>query len=181
MILAILFAKDAVVIHIMMTGIIRQRYLNHLLYLLDCIISLNIHFSIGTTLNLTEINCHFKLKYMNAQQLFNLTSPTREMSSQIFEALMENARFERYSDTDYAFISKHGNYEINFGLIDGILDIDCFGFTHKTEWMELKPTDSQINAMKRKLDNVEPYQYEFRKEYQKNIMWENGHKPEDFY
>lgn len=121
---------------------------------------------------------------MNAQKLFNLTSPSKEMPGDVFEALLENAKLEHGSDTDYYFKSKHGSYEVLFGHDGETMSIDAFGFKNNSGyWIELEPTDTQINEMKRKLDNVEPFQYDFRKEYQKNIdlYFDNGVSRENFY
>lgn len=92
---------------------------------------------------------------MNPQKLFNLTSPSKEMPGNIFEQLLENAKLEHGSDTDYYFKSKHGNYEILFGFNGETISVDTFGFKHNKGWIELEPNDVQIDKMKRKLNNVE--------------------------
>lgn len=121
---------------------------------------------------------------MNPKKLFNLTSPSKEMPGNVFKQLLENAKLEHGSDTDYYFKSKHGNYEILFGFDGETMSVDIFGFKHNSgDWIELEPNDVQIDKMKRKLDNVEPFQYEFRKQYQKYIdpYFDNGVSRENFY
>lgn len=181
MILAILFAKDAVVIHIMMIGMIQLKYLNHFMYLLDFITKQNIQYSIGTTLNLTEISYHFKNNIMTANTLHQLTAPNREMSSEIFEALMENLKFSRLNENEFEYRFKHHIYEIGFALINGKLDIDVFGKWHKgTEWIELEPTDIQRKAMQETLDSVE-FETEHKPLPYVDEYLENGVRREDFY
>lgn len=93
---------------------------------------------------------------MNANTLHQLTAPTREMPSEVFEQLLENAVLEHGSDTDYYFKSKHGNYEILFGFDGETMSVDTFGFKHNSgDWIELEPTNEQYSEMKRKLDRVE--------------------------
>jgi len=118
---------------------------------------------------------------MTANTLFQKTAPSKEMPGEVFEKLMENAILEHGSDTDYYFKSKHCNYEVLFGTDGETISIDTFGFKHNSGWVEYEYTDAQFSEMKRKIDEVQPFQYEYRKEYQKDIMWQNGHKPEDFY
>lgn len=118
---------------------------------------------------------------MKPQQLFNLTSPSKEMPGNVFKQLLENAKLEHGSDTDYYFKGKHGNYEILFGFDGETMSIDTFGFKHNSgDWIELEPTNLQYSEMKRKLNNVEreieheplPYVDEY---------WENGIERKDFY
>lgn len=119
-------------------------------------------------------------KTMNPQKLFNLTSPLKEMPSEVLEALLENAVLEYGSDTDYYFKSKHGNYEMLFGFDGETMSVDTFGFKHNKGWIELQPTNAQYSEMKRKLDNAEreieheplPYVDEYL---------DNGVRREDFY
>lgn len=118
---------------------------------------------------------------MNANTLHQLTAPNREMPSEIFQALMQSAKLEHGSDTDYYFKSKHGNYEILFGFDGETMSVDTFGFKHNSgDWIELEPTGTQYSEMKRKLDNAEreieheplPYVDEY---------YDNGVRREDFY
>lgn len=117
---------------------------------------------------------------MTPQTLHNLTSPNKEMPGDVFEALMENAKLEHGSDTDYYFKSKHGNYEILFGTDGETISVDTFGFKHNKGWLELEPTNKQIDTMKRKIESVPDRREEQTDEY-KDPYYYNGVNRSDFY
>lgn len=103
------------------------------------------------------------------------------MPGNVFEALLENAKLEHGSDTDYYFKSKHGNYEILFGFDGETMSIDTFGFKHNSgDWIELEPTEVQIDKMKRKIESVEP-RIEYEQTPYIDEYWENGVSRENFY
>lgn len=104
----------------------------------------------------------------------------QEMHSDIFEALLKTAKFEQHSDTHYGYRCKHNNYEIDFAMLDGNLDIDCFGFNHKGDWTELEPNNGQRTAMLAILNKTVLYS-EVEQDRYIDEMHENGHKPSDFY
>lgn len=117
---------------------------------------------------------------MTPQTLHNLTSPNKEMPGDVFDLLMELAKLEHSSDTDYYFKSKHGNYEILFGTDGEHVSVDTFGFKSNHGWVELEYTDAQFSAMKRKIESV-PDRREEQTDYYKDPYFENGVSRKDFY
>lgn len=115
-----------------------------------------------------------------ATKIFQATAPNKEMPGDVFEALIQKAKFEQQSDTHYGYRCKHNNYEIDFAMLDGNLDIDCFGFNHGKGWLELEPNDSQINAMLNKLNKTVLYS-EVEADRYEDPTWENGVSGKDFY
>lgn len=117
---------------------------------------------------------------MNPQKLFNLTSPSKQMPCDVFEALLENAVLEHGSDTDYYFKSKHGNYEILFGFDGETMSVDTFGFKHKNEWIDLEYNDNQLNSMKLKLESID-IEHELEPLPYIDPYYDNGVNINDFY
>lgn len=117
---------------------------------------------------------------MNATTLHKLTSPSNEMPGDIFDSLMESAKLSILNENEFEYRGKYNNYEIGFGLINGNLDVDVFGFNHRSEWVELDPTNKQYSEMKTKLSNtVTEKEYEplpYVDEY-----YDNGVNRSDFY
>lgn len=118
---------------------------------------------------------------MKANTIFNLTSPSKQMPGDVFEALLEKAKLSILNENDFEYRGKHNNYEIGFALINGNLDVDVFGKWHKnTDWIELTPTTLQSWKMIAKLSRTvietehEPLPYV-------DEYWENGVRREDFY
>lgn len=117
---------------------------------------------------------------MNTNQLHKLTSPSNEMPGDVFDSLLKVTKLSILNENDFEYRGKFNNYEIGFGLINGNLDVDVFGFNHRSEWIELEPTNGQYSEMLAKIKNTV-----IEKEYCRmpwfDEMWQNGHKPEDFY
>lgn len=117
---------------------------------------------------------------MNPQTLHNITSQNKEMPGDVFDALIENAKLSILNENEFEYRGKHNNYEIGFALINGILDVDVFGFNHKSDWVELEPTNGQYSTMLAKLNNTViekeyvPYLY-------KDPYHDNGVSRSDFY
>lgn len=118
---------------------------------------------------------------MNPKEIFNLTTPHWQIFKEVFSSLMSNVKFARLNENEFEYRGKHNNYEIGFGLINGNLDVDVFGFTHKKEWIELEPTDLQINEMKTILDKVDLKDIKEPDSRYVDYYKENGVNMRDFY
>lgn len=117
---------------------------------------------------------------MNRQELFNLTAPTKQMPENVFLELINKAILEIHSENEFSFEAKHSNYEIDFYMSDNQMHIECFGF-NKNGWIELEPTDSQMEQMKSKLEAVEIVQDIEPDSGYIDYYFENGVSRENFY
>lgn len=116
---------------------------------------------------------------MTKQEIFDLTSPTREMPCSTFEQLMKNVKLSTHSETDISFESNFNNYEIFFGMSDNELYIEYFGF-NRNGWIELEPSANQIEIMTKMLKSIPSRPIEPSNDYL-DLYTENGISREDFY
>lgn len=118
-----------------------------------------------------------------ANTIFQKTSPNKEMPGDVFDSLMESVKISILNENEFEYRGKYNNYEIGFALINGNLDVDVFGKWHKNiNWLELEPNNSQINEMNKKIgETIIDQGIDYNQYLPENVMWQNGHKPEDFY
>lgn len=90
-----------------------------------------------------------------SQMLHDKTSPNKWMSDGIFQSLLENKKLEVVSESEYGYHCKYNNYGIHFCMDDSNdLLVIHFGKQSK-DWIELEPTDDQINEMRSLLTKIE--------------------------
>lgn len=117
---------------------------------------------------------------MDRQEIFNLTTPSKEMPLSTFDRLMENRKMSRNTDTDISFEAKYNNYEVLFGMEDNQMYVEHFGF-NKNGWIELEPNQWQLDIMLQLLQNIPAPDIEYLNNRYIDHYDEDGVKRENFY
>jgi len=67
------------------------------------------------------------------------------MNNETFNALLLTKKFDIGNGIDnFSFSCKSGNYEMTFGINDGVISFDDFGIVTDKGWKQLTPTDEQL-------------------------------------
>jgi hypothetical protein len=70
------------------------------------------------------------------------------MNEQIFFKLLLTKKFDIGNGIDnFSFSCKSGNYEMTFGINDGVISFEDFGVVTGKGWEQLEPTDNQLETV----------------------------------
>ncbi len=94
-------------------------------------------------------------KQQLGQLLFDHTAPQQNLSISeiIFDALLKSAKLDIINGyEEFVFWGKIETHEIGFALDQDLkMDVERFGFTINGMWIDLNPTQQQLDKMEAKL------------------------------